>query len=364
MTLVRYVLRRFLFAVLGVQVVVAIVVGLFAGVENLRRFGDRDAGLLDVLRITALQVPDVLYQSFPLVVMLASLVTFLGLARTSELVVLRAAGVSALRLIAIPTLAGLALGAVVVGAGNPLVSLAGRAADAAEDEFRTAARSLISVAGGGVWLRQGDGDGQTVIRAVRATPDGTALNGVMLHRFDGDGTLYSRIDAAAARLVPGAWVLSDAVRWEARPDGSFARTAIGAEIRLPSDLTSEQILDSFAPPQLIPFWQLSRFITQLEDAGFSGLRHRLHFEMELAKPLLLAAMVLIGAAFALRPGRFGQTGVMILFAVLAGFSLYFLRDFAASLGASGAIPLTVAAWTPPVAAILMALGLLLHLEDG
>ena len=55
---------------------------------------------------------------------------------------------------------------------------------------------------------------------------------------------------------------------------------------------------------------------------------------------------------------------MMLFAVLAGFSLYFLKDFAESLGGSGAIPIMAAAWTPPLAAILLALGLLLHLEDG
>lgn len=75
-------------------------------------------------------------------------------------------------------------------------------------------------------------------------------------------------------------------------------------------------------------------------------------------------MVLIGAAFALRPARFGQSGIMLLMAVLAGFALYFLKDFAESLGASGAAPLAVAAWTPPLAAILLTLGLLLHLEDG
>ena len=92
----------------------------------------------------------------------------------------------------------------------------------------------------------------------------------------------------------------------------------------------------------------------MEESGFSGQRHRLFLQSELAKPALYAAMVLIGAAFALRPTRFGQTGVMILLAVLAGFALYFLKDFAESLGGSGNIPLLVAAWTPPVAAILLA----------
>jgi lipopolysaccharide export system permease protein len=55
---------------------------------------------------------------------------------------------------------------------------------------------------------------------------------------------------------------------------------------------------------------------------------------------------------------------MILLAVLAGFSLYFIKDLAETMGANGEIPLYVAAWTPEVSAILMALGLLLHLEDG
>jgi lipopolysaccharide export system permease protein len=365
MTLVRYILRRFLLAVLAVQAVIAIIVLLFSGIENLRRHADNPlAGFTDIAALTALQAPDVIYQVFPLVVMLASLATFLALARSSELVVLRASGVSALRLITIPTVAGLVIGAAVVAVGNPLVSASMRQAALYEDRFRDTPRSLLSVGGGGVWLRQGEPEGQTVIRASRATPDGTALNGVMLHRFDRSGQLYARIDATAARLAPGAWELTGATRWQLMPDDSFTRTAHGADLRLPTELTAEQILDSFSPPEMIAFWQLPAFIRQIEEAGFSGLRHRLHFESELAKPILVAAMVLIGAAFSLRPQRFGQTGVMILLAILAGFSLYFIRDFAQSLGASGEIPLRVAAWTPPLAAILLALGLLLHLEDG
>ena len=69
--------------------------------------------------------------------------------------------------------------------------------------------------------------------------------------------------------------------------------------------------------------------------------------IEMAKPMLFTAMVLIGAAFALRPTRFGQTGVMMLLAVLCGFLLYFITDFSATLGAQGQIPLPVAVWTPP-----------------
>lgn len=364
MTLWHYILRGFLRAVLAVFAVIALVIVLFTSVENLRRYGESGATAGDVLHITLLQAPEVLYQVFPLVLMLASLVTFLRFARTSELVVMRASGISALRLIAVPVVAALLLGIIFVAVVNPFVAASIKRGQAVVDDFGKSGSSLLSFSKEGVWLRQGDPDGQTVIQAARTNADGTILSRVRMHRFDTDGSLYARIEAPAARLTPGSWLLENATEWELDAEGRYDRTASGGRLNLPTTLTSDEILDSFAPPETIGFWDLGRFIAQMEESGFSGQRHRLFRQSELAKPALFAAMVLIGAAFALRPTRFGQTGVMILLAVLAGFALYFLKDFAESLGGRAQIPLMVAAWTPPVAAILLALSLLLHLEDG
>jgi len=247
---------------------------------------------------------------------------------------------------------------------NPFVAASIKRGLVVEDDFRNAGSSLLSFSPDGVWLRQADSEGQTVIQAARTNANGSILTRVRMHRFDHDGALYARIEAPAARLTPGAWLLDGATVWQLQDDGSFQRIGDGQRMELPTYLTSEEILDSFAPPETVGFWDLGRFIGQMEESGFSGQRHRLFLQSELAKPALYAAMVLIGAAFALRPTRFGQTGVMILLAVLAGFALYFLKDFAESLGSRGQIPLLVAAWTPPVAAILLAVSLLLHLEDG
>ena len=86
--------------------------------------------------------------------------------------------------------------------------------------------------------------------------------------------------------------------------------------------------------------------------------------MELALPLLLMAMVLVGAGFTMRHARSGNTGVMVLLAIVSGFAIFLLRNFAQVLGENGQIPVLLAAWSPPVAAILLSVTLLLHLEDG
>jgi lipopolysaccharide export system permease protein len=362
-TLWRYLLKGFLLAVVGVFLVIALVVALFSGADNLRRYGESAAESSDIIRITLLGMPETLYQIFPLILMLASLASFLKLARTSELVVMRAAGVAALRLISVPVVASIVIGMISVGMLNPFVAATLRESQIQEDRLNRNDSSFLSFSAEGIWLRQADPDGQTVIQAARSNTSGTVLSRVLMHRFDANGQLFARIQAPAARLTAHAWRIDNATVWETSGE-RFERIQTQTRYELPTSLDTEQILDSFAAPELIGFWELRPFIGRIEEAGFSGIRHRLFFQSELARPFLFAAMVLIGATFSLRPQRFGQSGVMILLAILAGFALYFFKDFAETLGAQGQIPLVVAAWTPSVSAILFALGLLLHLEDG
>ncbi|HLS18824.1 MAG TPA: LptF/LptG family permease, partial [Paracoccaceae bacterium] len=99
-------------------------------------------------------------------------------------------------------------------------------------------------------------------------------------------------------------------------------------------------------------------------SGFSSSRHRLHWLRLAAQPAVFVAMVLIGAVFSMRHQRFGGLGYMALATVIAGFGYFFLSDIAGALGASGAIPVMLSGLGPPLAAVLLSLGLLLHLEDG
>ena len=86
--------------------------------------------------------------------------------------------------------------------------------------------------------------------------------------------------------------------------------------------------------------------------------------MEMAQPAFWIAMLLIGAGFTMHHSRGGGTGQRVMYAILLGFGLFFVRNFAQILGESGQMPILLAAWAPPLAAIALSVGLLLHLEDG
>lgn len=367
-TLSRYIGARFLQTLGWAALAVAALIVLVNVIELLRANEDGRASFLQLLSIAALKMPAVALTAAPFILMLSTLACFARLARSSELVVTRAAGVSVWALIAPVLVASVLLGGAAFSVLNPLAAGATLRAEALEARHLKGRASRLSLSREGLWLRQatGPGEGQTVIHARAADGRASVLRDVTLFGFDAAGALAERVDAAYAVLTPGAWVLRDAVRRDLSAEDPAGP---GAEARFerletPTDMTSEQILDSFEAPEAIGFWQLPGFIATLEASGFSAVRHRLHWQSQLAAPVLFAGMALIGAAFSMRHARLGGLGSMALAAVLSGFGFFFLFDVAKALGASGAIPVALAAWAPPASAVLLAAGLLLHLEDG
>lgn len=364
MTLHFYLARRFSRAFL---IVLGSLSGLFImldSVENLRRFGD-SINIFQVTHLTLLNMPGWMYNILPLVVVLSTLFMFLGFSRSSEMVVTRAAGRPALVTLAAPVLVVFLVGVLGLLVLNPISAATSKQHQRLAQLYSGQTQSVISFSSEGFWLRQGDANGQTVIRADTTGPDGTELFGASFFSYTKDGQPRSRIDAAQATLEEGRWALKNAKVWNlsdlTNPEHkSFETRAYW----IGSTLTIDQIQDSFGHPSTIPIWELPSFIRQLKQAGFSSRRHQVWFQSELASPFFLVAMVLIGAGFTMRHTRLGKTGLMALLAILSGFGIFFIRNFASILGENGQIPVAAAAWTPPIAAIFLALGVILHLEDG
>jgi lipopolysaccharide export system permease protein len=364
-TLAFYVARRFVSAFFAAFLVVFMIVVLVDMVELLRRGARSDAGFVEVLSLAVLHAPSLMLTIMPFIVLLAAIASFARLARTSELVVTRAAGVSVWQLIA-PTLVAAALiGVLAFSVYNPIASGTLQRFETLKSRYFDNQTNLLSISSNGLWLRQSAEGRQTVIRAKRAGGDGVLLWDVSVFRFGTDDQLLSRLEAGRATLGPSAWTLYQVRTWTfgGDMDAPPVETATETE-RLPTDLTKARILESFSAPETISFWKLGGFIEAMEASGFSATRHRMFWQSQLSTPLLLAAMVLIGAAFSMRHVRFGGLGLMALGAVSTGLGYFVLSNVMAAFGASGAIPATLAAWSPPLAMSLLAIGLLLHLEDG
>ena len=365
MTLDFYFARRFGASFLLIGAVFLSLIMLIDLIEQLRRFQEIDISFGQKFGLTLLNAPGAISEILPLLMILATIVLFVGLARSSEMVVTRAAGRSGIRALTAPLVVAGLIGALAVSTLNPIVAATSNRYQQLADTYRTGGPAALSLSGEGLWLRQGSPDGQSVIHATGYSAKPLILYGVSILSYAPGGGPVQRIVARNARLDGGDWLLGRAKVWPLKSGINPETNARTHEfLRLPTTLTQERIRESLGSASGISIYDLPATIRELAAAGFSTKRHEVWLQVELARPLFLMAMVLVGAAFTMRHTRFGGTGVSVLAAVLLGFSMYFIRDFAQILGENGQIPVYLAAWAPPVASIMLTWGLLLHSEDG
>lgn len=364
MTLSLYLARRFLGTFGLVLAVFVALLYLVELAEQMSRLAGTPSGLRGAMELAGLSLPAALYRILPLITILAAIALFVSLARSSELVVIRAAGRSGLGALVAPTVTALLLGLLAVAALNPIVAATSKLLSVRDAVLTGQERSALSVSAEGLWLRQGGAEGPVVIHAARANGDATELFDTTFLGFDATGRPAFRIRAERATLADGAWRIETARRWPLDADNPEREAEDLDRLNLPSDLTADRIRDGFGRPSDLSIWDAGDFVAALDAAGLSSRKQRVWVQTELALPLLLAGMVLVGAGFTMRHVRFRRTGPAVLFAMAGGFAIYFLRNFAQVLGENGQIPAVLAAWGPPLAAVLLALTLLLHLEDG
>jgi lipopolysaccharide export system permease protein len=357
-----YIGRSFLMSFVVVFSVFLGIIYLFDTIELIRRGANDPVGLGTLLQMGLLKLPHMGQQAFPFAVLFGGMWAFWRLTRSSELVVARAAGVSAWQFLFPVLVVAFALGVVKVVAFSPLSSALLSRFERLETRWFKGQSSLLSVSPTGLWLRQASDLDQSVVHSTKVSisDKGIELTEVTIFVNEGADKFLQRIDAKRATLEDGFWHLDDVTITER--DKELPQTL--SEHWIATDITPNNINESFAPPETMSFWDLPSFITSLDRAGFSALRHRLYWHSMLAAPLLLCAMVLIAATFTLKQSRRGNPTYVIVAGILTGFVLFFLSDVIFALGMRSSIPVVLAAWTPSGVSTLLGMALVFHLEDG
>lgn len=358
----RYVLRQQLRALGVALAVISALVMLIDFVEVSRSLNsDGELSALKVLMLVGVKSPAVIVQLLPFVFLFGTLGAFVSLNRRSELIAMRAAGISAWRFVLPAAACAFVLGIAAITVAGPLA--------AAGDGHWQSERHRINNHGKDsptdvpVWLREGDENRQMIIRGERQNRASGQLIDASFFIYstteDGRRRFTERIDAATASLNAGRWRLTEAL------GGQSGQKAVRyATIDLPSSLRDEEAFQHFERPQSLSIWQLPDQIRRIDSAGFASTAYDLRLQQLLAMPLMFAAMSILAAAFSLRLMRLGDMARMAVSAVVMGFGFYFVNQFSSAMGSAEVVPPFVAAWLPAILTALAALTLLIYTEDG
>lgn len=307
-----------------VSIAMILVLFVFAAINSVVALVDELGGIRDgyqlpqVLEYIALTTPRRLYELIPYVCLIGALVGLGGLAADSELVVLRAAGVSTLRVgltAIIPALLFVALGA---GLGEWLAPVAEERAEA----NRAAALGDARSAGPVRWYREGD-----LFVQVSGRRGASVLSGVVQYVFDESQMLLISRRARRAEHQPSVqgWNLEDVFETRFAVDRLELRTEDHILWRTSAtpDVLSSRLLTE---PSKLSTNDLRGQIAYLESEGFDAGEYRLAVWRKLSQPLAVVSLVLLAASFVSGPLREAGNGLRLGSGILVGLGFKYVQD--------------------------------------
>jgi lipopolysaccharide export system permease protein len=315
----------------------------------------RGNGDAELWRYVILRVPMLISRFLPFSVLLGTLIAFVGLNQNSEVVAMKAAGLSAHQILAPLVIASIGIAAVLFAFNEGVVVNSARAVDAwSDNDYKPVPRSSGML--GNVWILSGD----DLIRA--GTVGGTPFTATRVTIFDRTGgALQRQIDADRAIPRPAShdWLLETVRIYDANMN--VVRTA--PSLAAMQGVTPTQLTLAKVDPTELDYWTLKKRVAELEAAGRPADEPRAGLAHKVSGPLSTLLMPLLAAIAAFGLARSGQVLLRAAVGMALGFAYFVVDNFSLAMGNAGTYPPLIAAWAPFFLFLLIGETVLVRTEE-
>ena len=309
----------------------------------------------DLWRYVSLRVPLLISRFLPFSVLLGTLIAFTGLNQHSEVVAMKAAGISAHQMLAPLILASLVIAGGLFAFNEKVVVNANRQVTAwSDNDYRPVPpeSGILS----NVWLL----NGEDLIQARHVGGQGQRFHAEGVSIYDREGGVLQRI-IQADRADPrnGAWKLSKVRVY----DSSMNIVRRSPEMTGLEGVKPEQLTLAKVDPDQLDFWTLKERIGQLERAGRPADEAKAGLWHKISGPLSTLLMPLLAATAAFGLARSGQVLMRATIGMALGFAYFVADNFSLAMGNVGAYPPFLAAWAPFLLFLLVGETVLIRSEE-
>lgn len=333
----RYIGRSILTSTLLVFAVLTALFTFIKFVDALGDLGKATFGLYEVVRYVVLSMPRQASELFPMTALLGTTLGLSSLAADSELIAMRAAGVSLARLVGSVVKVGVVLVVLAVIVGEVV-------APVTEDMAERGRSSALQVSvrqqkDSGLWVR----DGQMFVHLGEVLPDLSVLR-VNIYAFDPSNHLRLQTSAQRGRYEHDAWRLEE-VRQSRLDDGRVRVRQINAD-EWASELTPDMLKVFAVKPEGLSIWRLYRYIQHLEQNKQDTGRYDLAFWNKLMSPVAAAVMMVLAVPFVFSQMRSSGVGSRLLIGIMLGLAFYVISRGFGYFGLLYGVPPALGAVVP------------------
>jgi lipopolysaccharide export system permease protein len=302
-----------------------------------------------------LRIPILVSRFLPFSVLLGTLIAFVGLNQHSEVVAMKAAGLSAHQILAPLIVASIGIAAALFAFNEGVVVNSARHVNAWSDNGYKPIPPASGVLSN-VWLLDRD----DLVRAGIVSGRGARMTLQRVSIYDRSGGVLQRvINAERATPQAGAWLLRQVENYDAN---------MNVVRRLPemtalAGVTPDQFTIAKVDPAELDYWTLKRRIAGLEAAGRPTDEARAGLAHKLSSPLSTLLMPLLAAVAAFGLARSGHLLLRASLGMALGFAYFVADNFSLAMGNAGAYPPLFAAWAPFLLFLLIGEAVLVRTEE-
>jgi len=323
-----------------ILLVMLLLLGLLAFIEFTREFssiGTGSYGLLQVLAYVSLMLPSGVYLFFPMAGLLGCVIALGLLASHSELIIMRAAGVSLVNITVAIAKAAIILIIVMLVVGEVLAPIAQKIAIRQRTTAMSGGQALLTVQG--TWVRSGSN--YVHIDLVSGNRE---LHGITRYEFDGNHKLKTASFAESGAYQDGKWKFKNIVQTTFTDEKTTSATFPEQEWEIP--LSRRLISMAHLDPDQESLLQLYSYIKHRKQSGLNTESYEFIFWQRVFAPLATLIMILLAIPFVFGPLRSTTMGLRMLVGVMVGFSFHILNQFVSSMSAVYQAPPMLAAILP------------------
>jgi lipopolysaccharide export system permease protein len=312
-------------------------------------------GDTELWRYVGLRIPLLVSRFLPFSVLLGTLIAFVGLNQHSEVVAMKAAGLSAHQILAPLVVASIGIAALLFAFNEGVVVNSARAVNAWTDNDYKPIPPESGVLGN-IWILNGD----DLIRAGIVGRNGQSAQRITI--YDRGGGVLQRViqaDRGAPDPRSGDWLLHGVRIYDATMN--VIRNV--PQLHALAGVTPSQLTLAKVEPTELDYWTLKRRIAELEAAGRPADEARAGLAHKISGPLSTLLMPLLAAVAAFGLARSGQVLFRAVIGMALGFAYFVADNFSLAMGNAGAYPPLVAAWAPFFLFLLIGETVLIRTEE-
>lgn len=327
---------KFFCIVLVVVIAIYLAVDFFEKIDN---FLEEGVPFSRVVNFFILKTPFIIAQITPLGILLSVIIVLGLMGKNNELMALKSSGIGLAFLLKPILVIGIVFSISLFFLSDLLVPFTMNRADhiwlrevKKKEPFFTKKKNI--------WIR---GKGK-IIHVKYYNPARQTAFGVTVNFFNPNFRLVKRIDAERGELRDGRWVLSDVMQGAADPAGDHYKVSFHEKMAVSLDLNSESLQRMVKKSEEMRFFELLKYIRDVEADGYDAVTHRVDLQAKIAFPFVCIIMCLAGAGIVTRKpdGQGITTG--IAWGISAAFLYWIFYSFCVSLGYGGILPPFISVW--------------------